>query len=172
MLYRNLGTSLKFFIISLFYKNLNFGRTEHVFCLHVRKAPKYSKFMSTWRWGKKTPTNKKPWFSYELKKEYQNKPNHWRPLPVNSCYFYMNHSFLIIHVVAQGYGEGGKAWFSLLEWLFFGVQRKQVNIALALRTLLMLCHCFQWRCQFIYWQRKASLLSAACTLSTSGLWVN
>lgn len=52
-------------------------------------------------------------------------------LPVNICYLYMNHSYLIdIHVLAQGWGNVVCLYF--LEWLFNGVRKKEVNLMLGL----------------------------------------
>lgn len=80
------GNLSEIFHYLLFCKTLNFGTTEHIFCLHVRKSPKYGKFMSTWRGGEKD-TNKRTRFSNELKKEYQNKPNPWRAITSDQLLF-------------------------------------------------------------------------------------
>lgn len=111
--YRNLGTSLKFFTIS--YSARTWTSAElSIFFVAYKKISQIWQIYEHMNGGEKD-TNKQHIFHMNWKNNTKiNQPNE-EPLPLNSCYFYMNHSSLIIHVLAQGYGEGGKAWFSLLE---------------------------------------------------------
>lgn len=162
--YRNLGTSLKFFIISHSARTWTLAEQSIFFICMWENLPNMANLWAREGERKKRHQQTKEHISHvNWKKNTKINVTTKDPLPENSCYFYMNHSFLIIHVLAQGYGERGKAWFSLLEWLFFGVQKKQINVVLDLSTLpetesraalLVLCHCFQWWCQFIYWREK------------------
>lgn len=111
MFYRNLGTSLKFFIISYSPRTWTLAEQSIFFVCMWENLPNKVNLWAR-EGGKKRHQQTKEHISLmNWKKNTKINLATKNPLPENSCYFYMSHSFLIIHVLAQGYGEGGRLGF-------------------------------------------------------------